>query len=114
MAEKYKDFIGEDISNREVIKTSIKNIISTPKGTIPGKPELGSKLLDYVFSDLDELDVIDLEDYVNILISSNEKRVTRVKTKATFAPEYNRLIIKVEYQIIPEEETDFVSLTITV
>lgn len=114
MALKYKDLEEIDIVNREVIKRSIKNIISTPKGTIPAQPSKGSKIMEYIFSELDELDVLDLESYVNTLITSNEPRVDRVKTKVTFAPEYNRLTIKVEYRILREEETDFTSISIKI
>ena len=114
MAIKYKDLEADDIENREVIKRSIKNIISTPKGTIPAQPDKGSEIAKYIFSDLDELDIADLEDYVNILVSANEKRVTNVRTKATFAPEYNRLTINVSYTITQDEETDFTSISLTV
>lgn len=114
MTIKYKDLEETDVFNRDVIKRSIKNIIHIPIGTVPGRPDLGSNLRKYIFSELDELDIIDLEDYLNVLISSNEKRVTNVISQATFAPEYNRLTIKVQYQIIPDEETDFISLTISI
>ena len=114
MSLKYKDLEGDDIENREVIRRSIKNIVSTPKGTIPAQPTKGSKIMDYIFSDLDELDVIDLESYVDTLVTSNEPRVDKVNTKVTFAPEYNRLTINVQYRILTEEETDFTSISITV
>jgi len=114
MALKYKDIEGDDIENRDVIRRSIKNIISTPKGTIPAQPTKGSKIMDYIFSDLDELDIIDLESYVNTLVTANEPRVDKVNTKVTFAPEYNRLTINVQYRIRTEEETDFTSISIVI
>ena len=114
MGLKYLDLEEINLENREVIKRSIKNIIITPLGTIPGQPQKGSNIGRYIFSELDELDILDLEDYVNILISANENRVENVNTKAIFSPEYNRLVIKVQYTIIEEEEIDFTSISVTV
>lgn len=109
---KYKDLEARDIYNREVIRRSIRNIIRIPIGTVPGRPDLGSKIHQYIFSQLDELDIIDLEDYVTNLITVNEKRVTNVITNVEFSPEYNRLVVEVQYQIVIDEEIDFISVTI--
>lgn len=109
---KYKDLEAEDVFNRDVIRRSIKNIIYIPVGTVPGRPDLGSKINKYIFSQLDELDIMDLEDYLNMLIVVNEKRVTNVISTATFSPEYNRLVIDVQYQIVLDEEIDFISFVI--
>ena len=114
MSIKYIDLEASNIENSDVIKRSIKNIINTPKGTIPAQPKKGSKIQEYIFSELDELDILDLEDYVNILISSSELRVNNVKTKVSFMPEYNRLLIKIEYRILASEEIDFASVSITI
>lgn len=51
----YEDFKTPDttVYDTEAIKNSIKNILLTPVGTMPGKPDFGSRLLEIPFSQND-------------------------------------------------------------
>lgn len=39
----------------DAINNAIRNILMTPKGTLPGKPTFGSRINEIIFSQIDEL-----------------------------------------------------------
>lgn len=52
----YEDFIkcDETVFDEKAIGNSIRNILLTPLGSMPGKPEFGSRLLEVPFSPNDD------------------------------------------------------------
>lgn len=96
----YKDYntvetIDEDIN---AINNSIRNIINTRRGSLPGKPYFGSDLDRVVFNQIDHITESLIHTYVNSAINEFEPRISIISTKVEEIPEYNRLVITVNYE----------------
>jgi phage baseplate assembly protein W len=62
--------------NINAIRTSIKNILSTPRGTDLMNPYFGTDLYKFIFEQLDEINMQFLKDVVRNDINSQESRIT--------------------------------------
>jgi phage baseplate assembly protein W len=62
--------------NINAIRTSIKNILSTPRGTDLMNPYFGTDLYKFIFEQLDEINMQFLKDVVRNDINSQESGIT--------------------------------------
>jgi phage baseplate assembly protein W len=86
-------------TGEEALKNSIYNILTTQPGSVPGHPEFGTNLGQYLFEQIDPLvsQLIDAE--IKYAMSRWEPRVTIVTIDVQDDPDYNRLTIKMNYVI---------------
>lgn len=114
----YKDFPlnlkDNYIIDKEAIRQSIKNIINTPKGSIPGKPDFGCPLDNYLFEPLDDTLRDLLVGDINTALSKWEPRIDVDSVTIEFQEAYNRIDITVNYSYSMVRTDDYESITISV
>ena len=95
----YKDFssITEVATDLKAIKQSIRNILLTRRGSVPGKPNFGSDLYNIIFSELDHLTMSIAKNYVSEALREFETRidVKQVQVKQDIA--FNKIIIDIYF-----------------
>lgn len=102
----YKDFNSklslqgeiENVYDINAIKNSITNIISTRRGSIPGKPYFGSELHLVVFEQLDNVTTKMAERYVWEAISKFEDRIILENVNVIKNEEFNRIVIAIDFR----------------
>ena len=95
----YKDF-NTNTSNAydvDAIKNSIRNILMTRIGSVPGKPNFGSNLYLLVFEQLDNMTVQLAKRYTVEAIARFEDRVTILSVNTSKDEAFNRLIINIVF-----------------
>lgn len=113
----YKDISGmtNHVTNELAIKNSIKNILLTSKGTVPGKPQFGSNINNILFSQLDHLTESIAKNYIIEAITEFEDRIDLQSVEVKSVPEYNKIIISLYYNIInPINKSEVVSDNISI
>jgi len=86
------------------ISNSLKNIFSTKKGSLPGKPYFGTILHQLLF---EPIDAITEEIMIGIMrneISKFEPRISIISVNFDNLPEYNKIVINIEYKYKRKEE----------
>ena len=95
----YYDYSAPDstVSDIDAINNSIKNILLTPRGSMPGRPRFGSELYRIPFEFIDHI----TKDLIKRIITSSiiefEPRVRVQSVEVKDIPEYNRLIVTINY-----------------
>jgi phage baseplate assembly protein W len=103
MPSKFKKLNGEEepsAENNKAINNSLYNILTTVKGTVPGHPEFGCEVSKYLFELIDPMIESMIEAQVVYAIKRWEPRVKIKKVTVTSDPDYNRVVIKIKYEII--------------
>lgn len=95
----YTDYtsVNETVTDAKAINNAIKNILFTPKGSMPGKPTFGSDLFKLIFSPLDHITKDLAKRYIREALRDWEKRIVIRNIDIKDIPEYNRLVINLEY-----------------
>ena len=97
--------------NESAISNSLKNILGTSKGSMPGHPEFGSGISNYLFELLDPLVSQLIEEEVIYAINRWEPRVIINNIDIIEDTDYNRILIKLKYRIkldVENTEMDFI------
>ena len=96
----YQDFeeVDEIDTDLDAIKNSIRNIISTARGSLPGKPNFGCDIYKIIFAPLDDLTETLAENYVREALTEFEDRINIENIKLTRIEEYNRLKIDISFE----------------
>lgn len=85
--------------NIEAINNSIRNILTTQKGSLEGMPEFGSRLNELVFSQIDHITVDLLKNLIQEALREWEDRIIISDIVISSVPEYNRLIASISYRL---------------
>ena len=95
----YKDLISIENNNTAVsaINNSIKNILLTRRGSVPGIPRFGSDLHTLIFSQLDTLTETVAKSMIMSALNEFEDRINVKSIELKQVPEYNRLVIEIIY-----------------
>ncbi len=95
----FKDIneINETVDELDAIKNSITNILMTPRGSLPGKPNFGSDLSKVIFSPLDGLITSVAKNYVRESLDEFEPRITLKKIQIKGIEEYNKVVIDIYF-----------------
>jgi len=95
----YKDLhiLNQDVTSLDAIKNSIKNILMTPRGSLPGKPRFGSDLYKVVFQPLDPLGEAITKNYVMEALNEFEDRIDVSKVLVRHDDAYNKIIIDIVF-----------------
>lgn len=101
----YKDFnnLSNAVTDLQAIKNSIKNILLTPKGSLPGKPEFGSDLYKVLFSQMDHLTESMAKRFVKEALRKYEDRITIIGIEIKKVEEFNKLVIDLLFSYTDKE-----------
>jgi phage baseplate assembly protein W len=104
----YKDIeeFNEDDTDLDAIKNSIRNILLTPRGSLPGKPRFGSDLYKIIFSPLDPLTERIAKNYIQESLSEYEDRIIVNNIEIKKIEEYNRLVIDIAFSYVDSQYND--------
>ena len=96
----YKDLISIELNNTEVkaINNSIRNILLTRRGSVPGNPRFGSELYTLIFSPLDTLTESMAKSMIFACLTEFEDRISIVNIELKSVEEYNKLVITIDYK----------------
>ena len=114
----YKDFPNDlksnPVTDKEAIRQSIRNIINTRKGSVPGKPDFGCPLDSYLFEPLDDtLKGLMIGD-INTSLRQWEPRINVEDISIEFQEAYNRIDINIDYSYSMVRTDDYESITISI
>jgi phage baseplate assembly protein W len=87
------DELYDDIS----INNALHNIFSTPYGSVPGKPEYGSKIFQVIFDQLDFGTEVLLKSLISEEILKFEPRILKFTIDVTEVPEYNKMLVEIHF-----------------
>lgn len=111
----YKDLtnINQDATEVNAIKQSIKNILLTRRGTVPGKPNFGSDLYRIIFRQLDHATATIAKNFVIEALTEFEDRIIVKNVDFKIVEEYNKLVIDItfSYKNIDSKTEDTTSVT---
>lgn len=95
----YKDLISikDNNTDTQAINNSIRNIILTRRGSVPGIPRFGSDLHTLIFSQLDSLTESVAKSMILSVLNEFEDRIIVRSINLKQIPEYNRLAIEIIY-----------------
>jgi hypothetical protein len=91
-----KNVLTDDLS----IHKSIYNIIITRKGTIPGYPEFGCSVQDYLFEQLDYITEQSLISELEEALNKFEPRIKVLGINTKDIPQDNSMYVEVVYYIL--------------
>lgn len=96
----YKDLTTVELNNtnEKAINNSIRNIILTRRGTVPGKPRFGSDLYSLIFSPLDSLTESVAKSMIFACLTEFEDRIKITSIDLKSVEEYNKLVINITYK----------------
>ena len=95
----YNDVVSlhSNATGLNAIKNSIKNILLTPKGSLPGKPRFGSDLYKIVFQPLDPLTMAIAKNYVMEALNEYENRINVRRVELRRDDAFNKLLIDIVF-----------------
>lgn len=106
-------FAGYEIVGDELaIRNSLLNIFVVQKGEVAGKPEFGNPLNIKVFDLFDYFNASLMRSQVINIVEKYEPRVTVIDVKINELPEYNRIIIQLEYSYVIDNSIRYDTLSI--
>lgn len=95
-----KDRLGVVVYDSVAINNSIKNIILTRRGTLPGLPDFGTDIDRYLFSLYSPITSLEIQDEVKNALKIWEPRIKIIKINVKENVDYNSLDIFIYYRII--------------
>lgn len=114
----YKDYatVDQDVTDVSAITNSLKNIILTPRGQLPGKPRFGCDLYNIIFQPLDPLTTSMAKNYIKESVREFEDRVQIISIDINREEAFNKLIINITFRYvginISEEEAKTSNLSL--
>lgn len=96
----YKDLttVETNVTEIKAINNSIKNIVLTRRGSVPGNPRFGTELYSLIFSPLDSLTESVAKSMIFSCLSEFENRISITNIDLKSVEEYNKLVITVNYK----------------
>ena len=86
------------VTNVNAINNAIRNILITRLGSLPGKPDFGSNVMNIVFELMDNTSTTDiLKNSIIQALLKWEPRITVSDIVIKEIPEYNKLIADISY-----------------
>ena len=98
----YKDFTENDLNtntfDKQAIEQSIRNIVLTKRGSLVGKPDFGCGIYYYLFEQIYSITAASMEDTIKTALRKFEPRIKVKKVNVFEQPEYNRIILSINYE----------------
>ena len=89
-----------EIHDLEAIKNALLNLFLIQQGEVPGKPKIGNPLIIKVFDLFDSFTEKTIEASIINIVEKYEPRVNIEKVKVTLDPEFNRIIVIIDFTAI--------------
>ncbi len=98
----YTDYknVEDVVYDVDAINNSIKNILLTRRGSLPGKPTFGSDLDKLIFNQMDHITHSLIKTGVIESLRKWEPRVLVENVIIKEAPEYNRITVSIMYSYV--------------
>jgi hypothetical protein len=95
----------QSAKDETAVKKSLINLIKTPIGSRPFRPDYGTKVYDYIFAPADEETELAINDEIADSINRWEPRAQLTAIESTITD--NGIEIKIEYYVtnIPQQQT---------
>lgn len=96
----YTDYrrANSTVTDAAAINNSIKNILFTRKGSLPGKPTFGSDIDQVVFNQMDYITRALLEKQIRESLRKWETRIVVEDVQIEEVPEYNKIVATIQYR----------------
>lgn len=96
----YFDYTKPDTvnTNEQAINNSIRNILTTQIGSVPGKPTFGSDLQSLIFEFIDGITEDAAATLIVEALNRWEPRITVLDVEVKSLPEYNKIVSTISYQ----------------
>lgn len=85
-------------TDADAISNAIRNILLTPRGTMPGKPTFGSDLYKVPFEFIDHITSNLIKNFIINALLEFEPRIRIIEVIVTDIPEYNRVLADILYE----------------
>ena len=85
------------VTNEQAIHNSIRNILGTQIGTLPGKPDFGSRIKELLFDFMDDITKDNLKYFIIEALTKWEPRIYITNIEIESMPEYNRIIASITF-----------------
>jgi hypothetical protein len=82
------------------IQKSVYNILNTTKGTVPGYPEFGCNIKDYLFEPLDYITEQNLMSEIEDALDKFEPRIRVSNINTKDIPQDNSIYVEIQYSIL--------------
>lgn len=111
----YKDFtyVNRDTTDTKAINNSIRNILLTRKGSVPGRPRFGSDLYKLVFSHIDSTIKNIAKNMIFEALNEFEDRIILESIDIQNIEEYNKVVCNIVYRYKENFGTGTESLNVT-
>lgn len=112
----YRDLNPKDVTNDVVdifsIKQSVKNIVLTDVGTVPGFPEFGSRITGLLFENMNAFTINIVQDSIQSALKKWEPRIYNVSVIVNSDPAFNQITCNIMYYIKQIDIQDSVTFKI--
>ena len=99
-----------NITDSEAIRQSVRNIVSTEPGDIPGFPEFGCPIKKSLFEQLDFFTIDTIKTKIKYSLNKYEPRINNISVTAI--PSENALTINISYNIKAIQEKDVMAIVL--
>jgi len=94
----------ENLTGEAAVMSSMKNILSTSIGSVPGHPEFGCGINKFLFEQLDYLNIHMIKEEIKYALKRWEPRINIQDIEVKEDLDYNRVNIKIKFNIINEPD----------
>jgi len=95
---------AKNLNGADAVMASMGNILGTPKGSVPGHPEFGCGMNKYLFEQIDILTAHMIKEEVQYALARWEPRIKVLDINVNEDLDYNRIDIKIAFEILNEAE----------
>jgi phage baseplate assembly protein W len=108
----YTDINTSDIEANLIkgdsVKQSVKNILSVCQNSLPGKPEFGCNLQNYIFAQVSAFTKVSIREEVKSSLYKFDERISDVSVKVEQQDDYS-LSVTTEYETATSDEVYIVT-----
>lgn len=103
----YKDysFVNKEVTETSAINNSIRNILLTRKGSVPGRPRFGSDLHRLLFNNMDSTLQNIAKNMIFEALTEFEDRISIESIDIRNVEEYNKVVCSITYKYSNEFST---------
>jgi len=98
--------------DNEAVKNSLMNIFLVFMGTLPGKPSFGNPINTEVFDLFTDYNVSVIKSALETKIREYEPRINLVNIDVVLAPEYNRMIVNLDFTYVLDGDIIYDTLSL--
>lgn len=105
---------AEPLTDKDAVKQAIYNILHIKKGEMPGKPDFGCPIDNFVFEPMDSTMKSLLLGGLNSALNQYEPRIQVQDISIEFQEAYNRTDIEVQYSYTGVKTSEYDTLSFSI